>query len=93
MDIKSTWQSDSRGIENVILDYFKSMFRSQSGGRNLDAAVINALDTKVTPEMNVDLCHAFTPEEVKIALFQMHPYKSPGPDRMPPYFSKNIGLL
>ncbi|KAM1804191.1 hypothetical protein PS1_030210 [Malus domestica] len=93
VDIKGTWQSESWGIENVILDYFKSMFCSQSGGRNLDATVIDALNTKLTHEMNVALCRAFTQEQVKIALFQMHPFKSPSSDEMPSYFSKNIGLF
>ncbi|KAM1040783.1 hypothetical protein ACFX2C_030036 [Malus domestica] len=93
VDIKGTWQSESWGIENVILDYFKSMFCSQSGGRNLDATVIDALNTKLTHEMNVALCRAFTQEQVKIALFQMHPFKSPSSDEMPSYFAKNIGLF
>lgn len=69
------------------------MFRSQSSGQNLNVVVIDALDTKVTPKMNMDLCRAFTPEEMEITLFQMHLSKSRGPNGMPSYFPKNIGLL
>ncbi|KAM1255861.1 hypothetical protein ACFX2G_030650 [Malus domestica] len=58
-----------------------------------DATVIDALNTKLTHEMNMDLCRAFTQEQVKIVLFQMHPFQSPTSDEMPSYFSKNIGLL
>ncbi|XP_062007579.1 uncharacterized protein LOC133724753 [Rosa rugosa] len=40
----------------------------------------------VTSEMNQKLCAPYSEEEVKIALFQMYPTKSPGPDGMPPLF-------
>ncbi|KAL0417112.1 UNVERIFIED_CONTAM: LINE-1 retrotransposable element O protein [Sesamum latifolium] len=36
--------------------------------------------------MNEALTQPFAPEEVKHALFQMYPYKSPGPDGMSPIF-------
>ena len=50
------------------------------------AAVEDALEPKVTPEMNVALLSEFHPDEVKDALQQMHPLKSPRPDGMPPVF-------
>ncbi|KAL0428096.1 UNVERIFIED_CONTAM: hypothetical protein Slati_2984400 [Sesamum latifolium] len=40
----------------------------------------------VSPEKNAMLLLPFTPDEVKRALHQMYPYKSPGPDGMPPIF-------
>lgn len=36
--------------------------------------------------MNESLLTSYTDEEIKRALFQMHPSKSPGPDGMSPFF-------
>ena len=44
------------------------------------------MDRVVTPYMNHTLLQPYTPEEVKQALFQIHPSKSPGPDGMSPFF-------
>ena len=40
----------------------------------------------VTSEMNHDLHRPFSNEEVRVALFQMHPSKAPGPDGMSALF-------
>ncbi|XP_038717940.1 uncharacterized protein LOC120011012 [Tripterygium wilfordii] len=40
----------------------------------------------VSEDMNSSLVAPFTPEEVRIALFQMAPTKAPGPDGMPALF-------
>lgn len=40
----------------------------------------------ITMEQNEQLMQPITHEEVKQALFQMHPDKSHGPDRMTPAF-------
>jgi hypothetical protein len=38
------------------------------------------IQSKVTEDMNHDLCKHFTNEEIKAALFQMGPTKEPSPD-------------
>ena len=48
--------------------------------------VLDSVDRVVTPNMNSTLLQPYTPNEVKQALFQMHPSKSPGPDGMSPFF-------
>ena len=67
-----------------MLDYYTSIF--QSDMPSTFAAVEDALEPKVTPEMNAALLSEFHPDEVKDALQQMHPLKSPRPDGMPPVF-------
>lgn len=48
--------------------------------------VLDPVERLVTPDMNQQLLQPYTPEEIKRALFQMHPSKSPGPDGMSPFF-------
>lgn len=47
---------------------------------------LNAIRPCVSDFMNQALCAPYTSEEVRIALFQMYPTKSPGPNGMPPLF-------
>ena len=49
-------------------------------------SVLQAVQRKVTPHMNESLTYPYTTNEVRLALFQMHPSKSPGPDGMSPFF-------
>ena len=44
------------------------------------------IPVKVIDEMNMELTRGFTKEEVVVALKQMHPTKSPGPDGMSALF-------
>ena len=48
--------------------------------------VLDPVERLVTPNMNQQLLQPYTLEEIKRALFQMHPSKSPGPDGMSPFF-------
>ena len=54
--------------------------------------VLAKVPQKVTEEMNNILIATFMEEEVEKALKQMEPLKSLGPDGMPLYFFKVIGL-
>ncbi|XP_024200592.1 uncharacterized protein LOC112203927 [Rosa chinensis] len=49
-------------------------------------SVVDLVQSKVTPEMNSMLCAPYTAVEIRAALFQMYPTKSPRPDGMPPLF-------
>ncbi|KAK9943537.1 hypothetical protein M0R45_009142 [Rubus argutus] len=49
-------------------------------------ATLDSIQPCVSDEMNQNLCAPYSAEEVKVALFQMYPTKSLGPDGMPPLF-------
>ena len=48
--------------------------------------VLNKVERVVTPDMNHALLQPYSSDEVKRALFQMHPSKSPGSDGMSPFY-------
>ncbi|KAJ4917807.1 Endonuclease/exonuclease/phosphatase protein [Raphanus sativus] len=83
-DETGTWITDADGVEKVAVDYFGNLFTTTDPS-NFD----NFLD-EVTPaissQMNQRLLRVATEEEVKQALFMMHPEKAPGPDGMTALF-------
>jgi hypothetical protein len=71
-------------IGQAFLEYYQSLFSSSrpTGGD----ACLAMLEEKITTEMNEQLAMLSSREEVCIAISQMSPYKSPGPDGFPPCF-------
>ncbi|KAL0427401.1 UNVERIFIED_CONTAM: hypothetical protein Slati_2914900 [Sesamum latifolium] len=69
-----------KGIQKVVLDYFRSIFSSTNPTPEAVEEVLECVEQRVTPAMNDPLTQPFTSEEVFHALKQMHPLKSPGPD-------------
>lgn len=85
-DSHGVWHDSENGIENVVLQYFDNMFKAGPSHTDHLTEVVNLIEPGVTPAMNDDLCAPYSAEEIRLALFQMHPTKSPGPDGMPQFF-------
>lgn len=64
---------------NYFVDFFTTVTRGMEN-------VLKYIPRKVTEQQNVELLRIFTYDEVKLALFSMHPDKSPGPDGLNPGF-------
>ena len=79
-DSINVWQTDLMVMKEIVVGYFQSLFAS-SNPLAIDE-VIQLMDTVVTPSMNLNLLMPFSTEEIKRALFQMHPSKAHGPDNM-----------
>lgn len=79
-----SWQTDPNEVSSIICKFYENLF-SICGGEEVDA-VIDVVKPKVNEEMNMKLLSPFTRDEVRVALFQMHPSKAPGPDGMNPKF-------
>ncbi|XP_024196088.1 uncharacterized protein LOC112199282 [Rosa chinensis] len=85
-DNHGVWQSTEKGLEAMVIDYFSSMFSAGDVDLSHMFSVVDLVQPKVTPEMNSMLCSPYTDVEIRVALFQMYPTESPGPDGMPPLF-------
>ena len=89
-DCGGHWQSNPKEIANEFLRYFSELFSTFSNCQ-LELA-LDTIQSLVADDMNRLLNAEFIEEEVKVALNQMAPLKSPGLDGMLPYFSNTIGI-
>ncbi|KAL0313475.1 UNVERIFIED_CONTAM: LINE-1 retrotransposable element O protein [Sesamum radiatum] len=85
-DSNGRWQDTEEGIQEILLQHYRSVFASAQPSDASIGEVMTAIPRRVTPEMNAQLRQPFTTTEVKQALFGMFPFKSPGPDGMSPIF-------
>ncbi|XP_074314802.1 uncharacterized protein LOC141650968 [Silene latifolia] len=74
------WRTDEGEITNVIEEYFNQLFCSSNPSGLED--VLRCIPEVISPEMNAVLDRPLCDDEVKSALFSMHPNKAPGPDGM-----------
>ncbi|KAH6783287.1 hypothetical protein C2S52_008246 [Perilla frutescens var. hirtella] len=72
------WLEEKASIEYIFTGYFKEIFTSEPTVRV--EKVLEAVQPRVTDEINESLGKPFTAKEVVEALKQMHPLKAPGPD-------------
>ncbi|KAI5339194.1 hypothetical protein L3X38_018466 [Prunus dulcis] len=76
------YKASSRRRRNTI-----SALEDEHGRwQTTEQEVVDGVRGRVTEEMNQALLVEFTAEEIKIALFQMHPSKAPGLDGFSPFF-------
>lgn len=77
------WVDWQNGLQNLITQFYTELFTTASTNH---VEVIEAVSQSITQVDNMELLQEVTKEEVKLALFQMHPDKAPGPDGMTPAF-------
>jgi len=65
-------------VSRAFTTYFGNLFTSQGPSRVQEC--LQYMEGRVTASMNSDLLQPFVEDEVRSALFQMQPLKSPGPD-------------
>ncbi|XP_062099843.1 uncharacterized protein LOC133805695 [Humulus lupulus] len=73
------WVEWNSGLADTISNYFTGLFTA----RHMDwSAITNCIQPSNTDQQNMELLKPVEEEELKAALFQIHPDKSPGPDGM-----------
>uniref|UniRef100_A0A2N9GLQ5 Reverse transcriptase zinc-binding domain-containing protein n=1 Tax=Fagus sylvatica TaxID=28930 RepID=A0A2N9GLQ5_FAGSY len=78
MNIVNEWYTDEKQVEDIAVAYFEDLFHTTQPVDMRDTLL--AVKNTVTQEVNRTLLKSFTAEEVRLALFQMHPSKAPGPN-------------
>ena len=68
----------------LAASYFTNLYGSEEV-QGMDH-VLRTVQSRVSQTMNEKLIAQFTESEIKLALFQMFPLKSPGPDGYPAHF-------
>lgn len=85
------WKDWENGLADLITNFYKELCSSSQIEWN---EVVDCVQTLITEEQNNILLKEITDGEVKHALFQMHPDKSPGPDGMTPaFFQKHWNIV
>ncbi|KAL5575135.1 hypothetical protein UlMin_016834 [Ulmus minor] len=86
MDQNGEWCEEEEGLVHIIESYFKSLFTSSSPSATNYNQVLDTIEPKITPQLNGQLERDFEAEDVRTAVFQMAPTKSPGADGMSAIF-------
>uniref|UniRef100_A0A803PMN5 RNase H type-1 domain-containing protein n=1 Tax=Cannabis sativa TaxID=3483 RepID=A0A803PMN5_CANSA len=82
-DSQNNWVDWENGLSGLIYDYFSTLFTAS----NSNCHEVVASVSRVVPEAaNLEFSRPVSEEEVKTAVFHMHPDKSPCPDGMTPTF-------
>ena len=84
--MEGEWCTGIDNISNVVTDYFDKLFSSSNPSLLDMDTVFSCVKPKVSQSMNEHLSRPFTGEEIRKALANIPPTKSPGPDGMPGLF-------
>ena len=83
-DALGNWITEDMGVEKVAVDYFEELFTTTSPTEFDD--FLTEVSPGITPQMNQRLLRVASEDEVREALFMMHPEKAPEPDGMTTLF-------
>ena len=76
MDENECWQDDEVKMGDMVVDYCKNLFSTNHPTEFIE--MLQALQPKVTLDMNRMLAREFTASEVRMAVKQMYLLKAPG---------------
>ena len=80
LDANGNVIEDEEGLVTIATSYFRQIFEA-SNPEDIEEA-LSEVSSTITEPMNDNITAPVTEGEVKLALFEMHPEKAPGPDGM-----------
>ncbi|XP_062011572.1 uncharacterized protein LOC133728174 [Rosa rugosa] len=80
------WTNEPSEVTDILVRYYEDIFHAESSDPLATDMVLDCIQPRVTESMNAALMAPYSDDEIKRALFQMQPSKSPGPDGMSPCF-------
>ena len=83
-DADGNWITDGEGVEKVAVNYFDELFTTTSP--TAFDNFLSEIQPSISTQTNGWLLRLATEEEIRQALFMMHPGKSLGPDGMTALF-------
>ncbi|XP_048605045.1 uncharacterized protein LOC106399030 [Brassica napus] len=83
-DADGNWIMDDEGVEKVAVNYFDELFTTTSP--TAFDNFLSEVQPSISTQTNGWLLKLATEEEIRQALFMMHPGKTPGPDGMTALF-------
>lgn len=85
------WRHDNITMKNMACDYFQNLFSLEfnSGLRVLSSAQF----PKQGETNRIAISRPFTQEEVHQAIFNLNPYKAPGPNGYQPLFYQKLWYI
>ena len=86
-NLEGHWCTRPKEIVDCLVDFYKNLFTSS--GTCQPAEALFTTQNVVTKDMNIQLNADFMEWEIKLAISQMAPLKTPDPDGMPPLFYQN----
>lgn len=90
-DEMGNWITEENGIEKVAVDYFEGLFTTTEP--SAFDSFLEEIVSSISLQMYQILLRLATEEEVRQALFMMHPEKAPGPDGMTALFFFSIPVM
>lgn len=91
LDSMGNWVESEEGIEALASEYFANLFTASVPQDREEA--FRFTTAKVSQEMNEMLIREPTDEEIRKAMFAIHPEKAPGPDGMTSLFYQRFWKL
>lgn len=83
-DASGNWITEESDVEKVVVDYFEDLF-STTSPTEFDS-FLSEVRSSINTQTNRWLTRLATEEEIRQALFMMHPEKALGPDGMTALF-------
>ncbi|XP_060964152.1 uncharacterized protein LOC115722573 [Cannabis sativa] len=93
-DDNQQWKTKEKDVEDIAISYFQQLFTKKNNGIDIADVLRRCVPNRLSSAENALLMEPFTSEEVKMAMFQIHPLKAPGKDGLPGlFFQKNWDVV